>query len=119
MLNNEQLLVDSRRDLVPLELLYLIKKGHNTGYQLKKAYDEYFGITVSFGTIYPLLHSLHKGGFLNRKRLPGRAKFFYTLNRDGERVLELNASFVQTFSKALNHHPAGRGQRQRPVGLSA
>ena len=102
MLNN-QLLVDSRRDLVPLELLFLIKKGYNTGYTLKKAYEEYFGISVSFGTIYPLLHSLHKGGFLNRKISSGRAKSYYSLTRQGQKALERNVSFVRTFSKALSH----------------
>ena len=98
----EQQIVDSRRDLVPLELLFLIERGHDTGYTLRKACEEYFGITVSFGTIYPLLHSLHKGGFLARRTLSGRTTKCYTLTEEGRTALDQNATFVKSFSKALN-----------------
>ena len=98
----EQQIVDSRRALVPLELLYLVRKGYNTGYTIKKAYEQFFGISVSFGTIYPLLHSLYKGGFLTRKTQIGRTQKFYSLSRDGQKALEHNASFMRTFSRALN-----------------
>jgi len=96
-------LVDSKKELVPLELLFLIKNGYNTGYALKKAYEEYFGITVSFGTIYPWLHSLYKGGYLAKAASnTGRTSKFYTLTREGQRALDLNASFLRTFSKVLD-----------------
>jgi DNA-binding PadR family transcriptional regulator len=99
----EQQIVDSRRALVPLELLYLVRIGYNTGYTIKKAYEQFFGISVSFGTIYPLLHSLHKGGFLTRKTQVGRTQKFYSLSREGQKALEHNAFFMKSFSKALNN----------------
>ena len=104
----EQQIVDSRRALVPLELLYLVKKGFTTGYTIKKAYEKYFGISVSFGTIYPLLHSLYKGGFLTRKTQSGRTQKFYSLSREGVKALELNASFMKTFSRALSDRNSRR-----------
>jgi DNA-binding PadR family transcriptional regulator len=110
----QQQIVDSRRDLVPLELLFLIKSGHNTGYSIKKAYEQYFGINVSFGTIYPLLHSLHRGGFLTRKILSARGTKFYALSREGQQALEFNASFVRTFSRVLSRRspPAAVGTKK-------
>jgi DNA-binding PadR family transcriptional regulator len=112
-------LVDSRKDLVPLELLFLIKRGYQTGYTLKKAYEEYFGISVSFGTIYPLLHSLHKGGYLARgASLSGRTPKFYSLTREGQKALDLNASFVRTFSKALERpRNPRRSSIERRLGI--
>jgi len=106
----EQQIVDSRRDLVPLELLFLIDRGHDTGYRLKKACEKYFGISVSFGTIYPLLHSLHKGGYLTRKTLSGRTTKTYSLTQEGRAALDLNATFVKSFSRALNN----RNRRKSP-----
>jgi DNA-binding PadR family transcriptional regulator len=110
----EQQIVDSRRALVPLELLYLVRMGYNTGYTIKKAYEKYFGISVSFGTIYPLLHSLHKGGFLTRKTLTGRTQKFYSLSREGQKALELNANFMKTFSRALSERNIRRKVAARP-----
>jgi DNA-binding PadR family transcriptional regulator len=98
----QQQIIDSKRALVPLELLFLVRRGYNTGYTIKKAYEDCFGITVSFGTIYPLLHALYKGGFLTRRTLAGKTTKFYSLTREGHKALDLNASFMKIFTKALS-----------------
>ena len=112
----EQQIVDSRRALVPLELLYLVRTGYNTGYTIKKAYEHYFGISVSFGTIYPLLHSLHKNGFLTRRTLSGRTQKFYSLSKEGQKALDLNANFMKTFSRALSERRTRRKHAVHPAG---
>jgi len=82
---------DSRRALLAVELLYLIKSGYNTGYRIRKTYTEYFGISVSFGTIYPLLHALHKRGYLTRKRANEQGQKLYALSDEGQSMLDSNA----------------------------
>jgi DNA-binding PadR family transcriptional regulator len=93
--------VDPRRALLAVELLYLVRSGSATGYQIRKAYMESFGISVSFGTIYPLLHLLHKSGYLTRRQLLGQGQKLYALTRAGQTKLDSNASFLKLFSNAL------------------
>ena len=104
---------DSRRALLSVELLYLIKNGYNTGYRIKKAYSEYFGISVSFGTIYPLLHTLHKRGYLTRKRANEQGQKLYALSDEGRSMLNSNAIFLQTFSQALKRSNHTKSLKER------
>jgi DNA-binding PadR family transcriptional regulator len=96
--------IDSRRALIPVELIFLIGLGYNTGYTLRKACEDRFGVTVSFGTIYPLLHSLQLEGYLAERTIfSGRTrKKIYSLTRDGHKALDVNAKFLRTFAKALS-----------------
>jgi DNA-binding PadR family transcriptional regulator len=103
--------IDSRRALVSIEMLLLIDRGHKTGYAIKKAFEQKYGIDVSFGTIYPTLHSLHRGGFLSKKIFPEKGTKIYSLTRKGSRWLSLNALFINELSGELNHHNNGQAQR--------
>ena len=54
---------DSRhvaRQLVDLEILYLLNFGQKSGYELKKSLLNAFHLNISYGTLYPHLHSLEK-----------------------------------------------------------
>lgn len=52
------------RQLMDIEILYLLNFGPKTGYDLKKHLLELFRAEVSYGTIYPHLHSLQKSGLI-------------------------------------------------------
>lgn len=48
------------RQLVDIEILYLLKSGSMSGYELRKRLQRSFSINVSYGTLYPHLSSLEK-----------------------------------------------------------
>ncbi|MGI0078987.1 MAG: PadR family transcriptional regulator [Nitrososphaerales archaeon] len=49
------------RQLLDLEILYLLTFGAKSGYELKKSLLSSFNLNLSYGTLYPHLHSLEKG----------------------------------------------------------
>lgn len=55
------------KQLVDLEILYLLTFSPKSGYELKKQLLNYFKISVSYGTLYPHLHSLEKTGYISGK----------------------------------------------------
>lgn len=55
--------IDSKwvsRQLLDLEILYLLNFGAKSGYELKKNLLKSFNLNLSYGTLYPHLHSLEK-----------------------------------------------------------
>jgi DNA-binding PadR family transcriptional regulator len=48
------------RQLLDLEILYLLTFGAKSGYELKKNLLSSFNLNLSYGTLYPHLHSLEK-----------------------------------------------------------
>ncbi len=48
------------RQLLDLEILYLLTFGAKSGYELKKNLLSSFSLNLSYGTLYPHLHSLEK-----------------------------------------------------------
>lgn len=91
----------SRRALIRVELLFMMTEGYDTGYKLKKGYEELFGIKVSFGTIYPLLHQFNRIGYLSLHPIEG-GRNWYAITRKGRRFLEANTSFIRNFSENLS-----------------
>jgi DNA-binding PadR family transcriptional regulator len=53
------------RQLVDLEILYLLNFGPKSGYQLKKNLFNSFHLNLSYGTLYPHLHSLDKAELIS------------------------------------------------------
>lgn len=53
------------RQLVDLEILYLLNFGPKSGYQLKKSLYSSFQLNLSYGTLYPHLHSLDKSQLIS------------------------------------------------------
>ena len=53
------------RQLVDLEILYLLNFGPKSGYQLKKNLSKSFHLDLSYGTLYPHLHSLDKAELIS------------------------------------------------------
>ncbi len=52
------------RQLIDTEILYLLKFGRKSGYELRKHLLRSFAISVSYGTLYPHLRSLEKSGLI-------------------------------------------------------
>jgi DNA-binding PadR family transcriptional regulator len=53
------------RQLVDIEILYLLNFGPKSGYQLKKNLYSSFHLNLSYGTLYPHLHSLDKAQLIS------------------------------------------------------
>ncbi len=80
------------KQLVDIEILYLLTFSPKSGYALKKQLLNWFKINVSYGTLYPHLHSLEKTGFITGKwqqkfeSAPLR-KRMYSLTQTGSEIL--------------------------------
>ncbi|MDG6998652.1 MAG: PadR family transcriptional regulator [Nitrososphaerota archaeon] len=80
------------RRLVDLEILYLLTFSPRSGYELKKQLLSCFKINVSYGTLYPHLHSLEKTGYVNGKQhqkyeSAPLKKRIYSLTSAGKEIL--------------------------------
>ncbi|MDG6904421.1 MAG: helix-turn-helix transcriptional regulator [Nitrososphaerota archaeon] len=80
------------KQLVDIEILYLLTFGPKSGYELKKQLQNWFKIGVSYGTLYPHLHSLESIGYVTGKwqqkfETAPLKKRTYTLTHSGEETL--------------------------------
>jgi len=53
------------RQLVDIEILYLLNFGAKSGYELRKSLSKSFGIKISYGTLYPHLHALERSSLIS------------------------------------------------------
>lgn len=76
--------------------------GYEISKRIKKQSKEVF--TLGEGTMYPILHRLEKGGFLESywQIVGGRRRKYYELTRSGKKRLEEKTGEWKTFSKAVN-----------------
>ena len=91
----------------PLLILSLLKNEDMYGYQmvseLAKRSDDTFQLKE--GTLYPLLHTLEKQGWVRSyaKQTPsGRERKYYRLTEDGHAQLEYKEKEWQLFSTKVN-----------------
>src|SRR5579872_6830532 len=52
------------KQLVDVEILYLLTFSSKSGYELRKLLASWFKINISYGTLYPHLHALEKSGLV-------------------------------------------------------
>ena len=91
----------------PLLILSLLKNEDMYGYQMvselaKRSDDTFF---LKEGTLYPLLHTLEKQGWVRSyaKQTPsGRERKYYRLTDDGRAQLEYKEKEWQLFSATVN-----------------
>jgi DNA-binding PadR family transcriptional regulator len=69
--------------MLDLAVLGLLREGPRHGYELKRQLSEYGFWQVSFGSLYPALRRLEKGGLIEAARMSGRRKEYRT-TADGE-----------------------------------
>ena len=91
----------------PLLILALLKDGDKYGYEmieeLAKRSDDTF--LLKEGTLYPLLHSLEKEGFVtsySKTASSGRERKYYQLTRSGRVQLEHKEEEWNLFSQKMN-----------------
>lgn len=88
-ITSTRLLGDFFSGFVKIHVLY--HTGHRPfyGQELKEELEEH-GYTISYGTLYPLLHKLCAGGYLEReeKTVDGKVRKYYSLTGSGREVLQ-------------------------------
>lgn len=91
----------------PLLVLSLLKDGDKYGYEmieeLAKRSDDTF--LLKEGTLYPLLHTLEKEGYVKSysKTAPsGRERKYYRLTNNGREQLEYKEKEWKLFSEKVN-----------------
>ncbi|MFA5866859.1 MAG: helix-turn-helix transcriptional regulator [Actinomycetota bacterium] len=88
-------------------ILALLRMESMYGYQIvKQMNDRHMDIMqMNEGTVYPLLHNLERQGLVTgkwRRVEHQRARKYYELTADGEKVLERSISRWRRFSSALD-----------------
>ena len=91
----------------PLLVLSLLRDGDKYGYEmvteLAKRSDDTFQLKE--GTLYPLLHTLEKNGFVTsymQSTPSGRERKYYRLTHSGREQLEYKEKEWRVFSEKVN-----------------
>jgi len=73
---------------IRIHLLYHASKSSIYGVEMIEELRRH-GYNISPGTLYPILHSLEKEGFLvsETKNVDGKIRKYYRITRKGERIL--------------------------------
>ena len=84
----KQLMKDYFLGFIKMHILYHTGKRPFYGQELKEELEEH-GYSLSFGTLYPLLHKLCDDGYLDReeRNVEGKIRKYYTLTGDGSVLL--------------------------------
>ena len=100
--------VQFKKGVLELCVLALLKKKNRYGYELVNRISK--SISISEGTIYPLLRRLKNDGYVTtylEESAEGAPRKYYQLTKDGKKMeLELSAEW-KTFVKEVNNFIKG------------
>jgi len=84
----KRLMKDYFLGFIKMHILYHTGKRPFYGQELKEELEEH-GYSLSFGTLYPLLHRLCDDGYLDReeRNVEGKIRKYYTLTGEGSVLL--------------------------------
>jgi DNA-binding PadR family transcriptional regulator len=80
--------------IVLAEFLWVIKKGNKTGYKIRKALRNDFGLELSYSVVYRILLNLQQEGYLSRRYDMRRGKP-YSLTEKGLRKFVRDLDFLK------------------------
>jgi DNA-binding PadR family transcriptional regulator len=100
------------REVLDLQLLYLLTDGPSSGYDLNKKMIKEFGARVSYGTLYPKLASFERMGLLSSDWetirsehttgiVNAKKKKVYKITEYGRGVLNQRLSVISKMFKSL------------------
>lgn len=103
-----------RKGILDLCILSALKGGERYGYDLVKSLYEIPGMSVTEGTIYPLLSRLRLQGLVKTRLVEsaeGPARKYYSLTPQGEKNAEQMMSYLETLLEGCR---ALRGEGEEP-----
>jgi DNA-binding PadR family transcriptional regulator len=94
------------KQLVDIEILYLLTFSPKSGYELRKKLLGWFKINISYGTLYPHLHSLEKMGLIvgtwqQKFDEAPLKKRMYSLTPAGQKILRSNVENLSKISLTM------------------
>ena len=86
--SNRQLMKDFFLGFIKIHILYHTGERPFYGQELKEELEKH-GYSLSYGTLYPVLHKLCNEGYLQRdeKNVEGKIRKYYTLTKQGAHLL--------------------------------
>src|SRR6185436_6125983 len=90
-------IVQVRKGVLELCILRALEKDERYGYELVKTLAAVPGLSLSEGTLYPLLSRLRVAGLVSTRleeSAEGPARKYYSLTRDGRRTLTAMNHFL-------------------------
>ena len=89
--------------LLQLKVLWMINKKDSCGYEIMKSLSKGHK-KITQGTMYPLLQSMEKSGWIKAKNEGSRGKKYYSVTAKGKKVLksackELCGTYHDIFKK--------------------
>lgn len=93
--------VQVRKGLLDMCILRILAGREYYGYELVKTLVDVPGLGLTEGTMYPLLSRLRVQGLVNTRleeSSEGPARKYYSLTREGRRVLELMEEYMDTLN---------------------
>lgn len=103
--DEEQWIAQLRKGTLELCMLALLANGERYGYQIAQSLTESAGLSVSEGTIYPLLSRLQREGLVEaqwRESPAGPPRKYYHLTPAGRQAFESQASTWQNITRSVN-----------------
>ncbi len=75
---------------INIHILYHAQREPIYGKEFRKELERH-GYSISYGTLYPILHSLEREGYLKReeKNVKGKIRKYYTITDKGGQVFNL------------------------------
>lgn len=94
------------KQLVDIEILFLLTFSPKSGYELKKKLLSWYKINISYGTLYPHLHSLEKMGLIvgtwqQKFDEAPLKKRIYSLTPAGQKILRNNIESLSKISLTM------------------
>ncbi len=96
--------VQARKGILEMAVLTALAGGERYGYELVKSLVAVPGLTVTEGTLYPLLSRLRQLGWIESRLVEsseGPARKYYTLTSDGRDALALMKTYFTGVTGAL------------------
>ncbi len=100
------------RDLLDVFIVYTLNGRSRSGYDIKKTLAKQFGVKISYGSLYPHLHSLESSGIMSVEVVPhSKAKDLtkkqYSLTTAGREALQANVEALSRITLTLQLELAG------------
>ncbi len=102
--------VQVRKGLLELCILNALAEEERYGYDLVKTLTSVPGLGVTEGTLYPLLSRLRVQGLITARleeSPEGPARKYYSLTRDGKKIMAAMNDYVDALTAATRHVQKG------------
>lgn len=96
-------IVQVRKGVLELCILRALENEERYGYELVKTLAAVPGLTLSEGTLYPLLSRLRVAGLISSRleeSAAGPARKYYSLTREGHKTLAAMNDFLEELNEA-------------------